>query len=78
MLCLATPRKNFWITEEIAGGKLRRIITRSTPEKALMPPRRIFFLSIFTIQNVSRVMILEESVEEILAVRFWFQVKEGN
>ena len=61
-----------------AGGQLRTIITRAAPTRALMPPTSIIFLSILTIQNVSRVVILEKSVEEMLAARFWFQVKEGD
>ena len=37
-----------------------------------------FFLSILTIQNVQRVVGLEKLVEEMLAARFWFWVKEGE
>ena len=57
---------------------MRTIITRDPPTRALIPPTSITFLSILTIQNVLRVVILEKSVEEILAEMFWFRVKEVN
>ena len=72
------PLKNFRMAAATVGGQLRTIITRAALTRALMPPTSTTFLSILTIRNVSRVVILEKSVEEMLAARFWFQVKEGD